>query len=338
MKNKPNLYELKASEESERIWQSYYDYRTQYAKVLARPVSYSNWKDLKKAKKGWLSRKGYNMYLLELEDKLIGSFELFVDFNQQDEGYVYLYPHFLNPENLNENTLSLAVEESLKFAPFLKHLFIESKHGRYDAVSEFLEPVYTRYVESFELKVQEANTERMEEWLKVAERFPNFRLEFYDIIPDDLLEEFARLFTQLLHDMPSISPSDDLNILPASIKERQENGQKNGYGAHRYLLFNEYNELIGKTNVAYNSNPKSMHQFMTGIAEKYRGLGLAKWLKAAMFFKLKEIAPQLESIYTETQVDNIGSRVISEKMGYKKTGFFKTFLVSKEELIKKRIK
>ena len=208
-----------------------------------------------------------------------------------------------------------------------------------NSYNDFIENKWTVTVggwyESFELAVRNANVRKMDNWLAIAsEKFKHYKLAFYEDIPDNLLSEYCAVFTELLYDMPANSEIGDLRITPEQISARQKSARKQNQSSYRYLIFNEHNRLIAKTNVWVNkNNPQIVHQYMTGVLKDYRGQGLAKWLKAAMFKKLLLDFPDLEKIETETHPNNHGSRELSKQMGFEKTGYSKEFLIPKESIL-----
>jgi len=79
--------------------------------------------------------------------------------------------------------------------------------------------------------------------------------------------------------------------------------------------------------------PQEMYQHMTGVMERYRGLGLSKWLKAAMYKKLISDFPELEKIVTWTHPDNHPSKELSKQMGYKMRSIEKKYLIDRANIV-----
>jgi hypothetical protein len=74
----------------------------------------------------------------------------------------------------------------------------------------------------------------------------------------------------------------------------------------------------GYTEVWWNPNrPQLMLQGPTGVLARYRGLGLARWLKAAMLEKIMRERPQVTHIHTGNNDSNAPMLKINFAMGFK---------------------
>jgi len=237
---------------------------------------------------------------------------------------------------LEANLLEMMFEKFLDYDETSNSLAIDSKEGMNDYIADHFGAYVGAIEEFYELKVKETNIEKINTWLAEAPtKFPNLRIAFYKNIPDDLLEEFATVFTQFLSDMPASSELGEMVVTAEGTKSNQEAWKLRNYCAYRYFIFNEDNQLIAITNVSVNlKQPQEVHQYMTGVMEKYRGRGLSKWLKAAMFKKLTADFPELDKIETETHPENHASRELSKQMGYKRMGSKKEFLIDRTTIIK----
>ncbi len=315
-------------------WQRYYDFWLQCNRTKKAPLYYSKLQDFQESWSYWMD-KGTAIFIVWKEEKPYGHFSFFTDFKEQADKRMVKLRNSLKEKVLNENLLELIGKAFLEFDPTAKFLMIPSVNGENDFVEMAVQAEVGNYIESYQLKIEEVDVAKMDEWIAVSEaKFSNYRLQFYEDIPDELLEEYSTVFSQLMKDVPANSRSFNTLITPQTVKERQVNGKKTQQCSYRYLIFNEANQLIAKTNVSLNKKtPTSMYQYMTGVLKPYRGQGLSKWLKAVMFKKLVADFPDFKVINTEVHTMNAASRALNLKMGYVKTGFKKDWLIPREKVV-----
>lgn len=329
-----SIEKIQSENYTDKDWKKYFLFRTKCAELKNEPLPLESWEKLKEISLEHINNDE-EIYLVWDKNKEAGHFTFDIDYKEQrDKRFVYFRNGLIN-KKLNDNFLKLMFSAFLEFDKYSSFLAIESNDG----VNSFIENKFNArvagHVEYSELKIKEAQHEKIDFWFKAfPKKFINYKIKFYEDIPENLLEEYCCVFTELLFDMPDNSELGDFNITVDRIKRNQENGRKHNYCSYRYLIFNEKNKIIAKTNVAINKNkPQIMHQYMTGVLKDYRGQGISKWLKAAMFRKLVTDFPNLEKIKTDTHPENNASRELSKQMGFKKVGFKKEFLIEKENII-----
>lgn len=335
MKNSYRIEKVDTLNYTNEDWKRYFDFQTKNFALKNEQMPFKSWEDLKAHTFKALKESEEYTYMVwenEQENRTLIFSTMFKD--DLDKRFTYL-KNGKDNENLEASLLEEVFSKFIDFDEKSNALAFRSKNG----MNDFVEDLYGARIGSIsnlsELYIKEANVEKIDCWLKEAPaKFPNLRIAFYDEIPDDLLDEYAALFTQLQEDMPANSFIEDAKVTAAEIKARQEVFKKVDYCIYSYLIFNEANQLIAKTHVSLKRKlPQEMYQHMTGVMEKYRGNGLSKWLKAAMYKKLTADFPELEKIKTETHPDNHPSRELSKQMGYKKVGIAKEFLIDKATII-----
>ncbi|MCL2873798.1 MAG: GNAT family N-acetyltransferase [Defluviitaleaceae bacterium] len=155
-------------------------------------------------------------------------------------------------------------------------------------------------------------------------------IKYTDIISEEYIEQYCELFTETMKDMADEKEDgyERFIITPEIQRQRNELRIKRGFAHHCYMVFNENNEMIAKTNVSVNeADQRFPYQFMVGVDRRYRGRSLGKWLYAAMYKKLFENL-DFEKAYVAHHPENKHIIDISEWIGYKFSYLETTYLVN----------
>lgn len=335
MKSNFRIEKVDKKKYSDEDWKRFFDFLSTCFGLKNEPMPYDSWLALKdqiiKADK----EADEHMYMVWENEEVNRTFIFSIKYKDDlNKRFTYLQ-NWRGNEKLDPRLLEKIFIEFIGFDEKSTALALRSDDGANDYVESRYGAKVGSNSETFELHIKEAKKKLIDEWLEQApSKHPNLRIAFYDEIPDDLLEEFAALFSQLMADMPENSIVEDTKVTAATIKARQEAFKVKDYCIYNFLIFNEADELIAKTHVSLKrKRPKVMYQHMTGVMENYRGRGLSKWLKAAMFKKLNADFPELEVITTQTHPENHASKGLSKQMGYKKTGTAKEFIIDRSNII-----
>ena len=74
---------------------------------------------------------------------------------------------------------------------------------------------------------------------------------------------------------------------------------------------------VGGTEVTYEPwEPAVVHQQNTGIDPAHRGVGLAKWAKAAMLRRLRAERPEAQVVRTDNAFSNAAMLAINDALGF----------------------
>ena len=317
----------------EEDWKRYFDFRTKSYALINRPMPFESVEKLKERNVESIKERGQEIYQVWKNEQEHGTLVFSLEFKDDlKKRFTYLN-NYMNDKHVDANLLEMVFKKFIDYDEKSNSLAIQSEEGMNDYVTDLYDARIGSTLAFYELNVKEANVEKIDAWLAEAPaKFPNLRIVFYNEIPDDLLEEYAAFYMQLWGDMPANSALGETKITAESLKAAQQPGP---YRAYRYVVFNEANQLVAKTYVVLNpKQPQVVDQYMTGVMEKYRGRGLSKWIKAAMFKKLVTEFPALEKITTEAHPENHGSRELSKRMGYKRTGGEKGFLIDRANIVK----
>jgi len=319
-------------EYTDKEWQEYFEYRTKCAELKKIGLHFKTWEELKDTTIKYLD-KGSGIYMVRKDGKIAGGFFLDKAYTDKPDYKHISLSHYLIDDPINHHLLKLVLKEYLAIDPDHGFLAISSKNGEYDYLGEILNGEIGTNQVHYELLKENIKIEVVEDWVKTySAKFPDYKLKFYEDIPDELLDEYCEVFTELLLEMPANSMLNEPRVYHEKIKENQERNKTTNHTSYRYLIFDEKNRLIAKTNVAIDKNkPQAMHQYMTGTKKEYRCSGLGKWMKGAMILKLVADFPEFEKITTETHIENHGSKSISEQMGYKQIALFKEYKVTREK-------
>ncbi|MFW9959151.1 MAG: hypothetical protein ACFFCT_13855, partial [Candidatus Odinarchaeota archaeon] len=126
-------------------------------------------------------------------------------------------------------------------------------------------------------------------------RSPGTRIEFYHSIPDNILERYCELYSELQNQAPRDELEvGDLIVTPESWKARMEQFAKGDMKYLAAVTIEEDGDISGLTDVAwFPSRPAVLMQWLTGVRQQYRGRGLGKWLKGAVLLRVKNEFPSV---------------------------------------------
>jgi RimJ/RimL family protein N-acetyltransferase len=313
-------------------WQEYFEFNKECSELLKTEFRISTWEKLKEISLQYLD-SGLGIYIVKKNGEAAGSFYFEKYFESHPElQLIYLWS-YLGNNILDVEIIKLVLQAFLEFHPDHGFLVISSVNGLHDYLGEILHAEIVADQTHYEITKEYANRELIEEWLGTySSRFPNLKMKFYEDIPDELIEEYCRVTAELRFDIPTNSEVADYHITPDTLRLDQEDDRKNQRTSYRYLIFNEENRLIAQTKVAIDKkDPKIMIHHMTGVIKPYRGLGLSKWLKGAIYKKVELDFPEFGKITTHTHSDNLRLKSVSLQMGYKQTKTLKEYKVTREK-------
>jgi RimJ/RimL family protein N-acetyltransferase len=199
------------------------------------------------------------------------------------------------------------------------YAILGSHEKRNDALARALGGRIAARRRYYTLKVKDVRRTLMDSWVHEAQvKNRDLRLRFFDSVPEKYLEEYCALFTRFLREMPRGSAVWLPVIRPERIRKQQRMNKKSDSVSYTSLLLNRKGSIVGHTNVFIRRRkPQIAHQFMTGVSREYRGRGLGRWMKGAMFRKLVRDFPELEEIRTDTNPRNRWMIAINDQMGYR---------------------
>jgi len=150
-------------------------------------------------------------------------------------------------------------------------------------------------------------------------RSPDSRLEFFTEIPDEILEDYCKVYTEVLNQAPydELERGDSV-FTPELWRKREQMTKETGITWITAMIREKDGAISGMTDVFYEpAHIHMLYQALTGVQDKYRGSGKGKWLKAAMLLKIREEYPGVKTITTGNATSNEPMLAINERLGFK---------------------
>jgi hypothetical protein len=190
-------------------------------------------------------------------------------------------------------------------------------------------------IDRYRLLRRRANHDLIHQWLvDFPLRFPDLELSFFDTVPERYLDVYIKLFRQFIDEMPKEREDAIPWMLDAGLIRRQEATRKQ-VRAHLYTvaLLDSRGQMIGHSNgFISEEQPRDMYQAMTGIVRTWRGHGLSRWLKAALFERVGKDFPANEALITDMRAVNEPILAVNAQMGYELLSRGHEYLLRREAL------
>jgi len=162
--------------------------------------------------------------------------------------------------------------------------------------------------------------EMVERWYEEGpQRSPDSKLEFYTKIPDEFLEEYCRVYTEVGNQ----APLEELDIgdtiyTPELWRKQEQRLEESGITWLTAIVRDKNGAISGLSDVLYEpAHAPLMYQGFTGVQENYRGSGKGKWLKAAVLLRIREEYPDISIIATSNATSNAPMLAINNRLGFK---------------------
>ncbi|MFW9833259.1 MAG: GNAT family N-acetyltransferase [Candidatus Thorarchaeota archaeon] len=168
--------------------------------------------------------------------------------------------------------------------------------------------------------LEDIDWKMVEQWVKEGpERSPESKLEFYTEIPDEILEDYCKVYTEVFNQAPLDElKRGDIVFTPELWKKEEQRVKDTGIAWITAMLREKNGDIAGLTDIYYESkHAPLLYQALTGVLEKYRGSGKGKWLKAAMLLKIRDEFPDIKTITTQNATSNKPMLAINERLGFK---------------------
>jgi RimJ/RimL family protein N-acetyltransferase len=170
----------------------------------------------------------------------------------------------------------------------------------------------------FRLDMEDVDWQVVNKWLhRGRTKHWDTKMEFFRECPENDIEEFSRVYTEIINQRPTGDMGDDLITTPESRRIEERNLKKRGIEWYTMISREHDGQISGLTDIMFNpEEPHRVNQYFTGILVKYRKRGLAKRLKAEMLAAIKDKFPEVEYITTSTARSNRPMRAINKDLGF----------------------
>lgn len=171
------------------------------------------------------------------------------------------------------------------------------------------------------LKLDEVDWDLLNSWKINGDTFAKenkIQLLFFDRVPDDILEDYAGIYTKLTKLVPVGELDEDYIETAESRRIREKEFQDIGVINLTVISIEENGIISGLTEVNYSlDRAQVVDQELTGVLPEFQGRGLGKWLKASMLFYIRENFPRAKFIDTGNADSNAPMLSINDRMGFK---------------------
>lgn len=136
-------------------------------------------------------------------------------------------------------------------------------------------------------------------------------------LPDQMLDDAARF-----HHLMNTQPRDDLAIgdiviQPGQAAEVDRHLAETGRRKWTLFVRDPDGRLVGGTELTFDPwDLATAHQQNTAIEPAHRGMGLAKWAKAAMLLRLRDQRPGVSRVRTGNAFSNDAMLAINTALGF----------------------
>ena len=170
------------------------------------------------------------------------------------------------------------------------------------------------------LYIADIDWDLMDQWRTDGKiKASDVTLQFFKNVPNEIIEEYCKLYTIVFNDAPAEDIAGEVIITPEKRRIDEKLYSENNLEWITLISRENDGTISGLTEIFHNKEYKiEIEQELTGVLEPYRGRGLGKLLKAEMLFYIKENYPETEFIQTGNNDKNKPMLSINQRMGFKR--------------------
>jgi mycothiol synthase len=192
-----------------------------------------------------------------------------------------------------------------------------------EAFSRHIGARVARVNRTSELALADADWPMIAGWTRAArERGRGYRLDLVDGVYPDQLRADAVVFHHIMQTAPRENLEAGDVIIDSEFVAQLDRALTDA-GRTRWTVFvrDPGGACVGGTEVIFEpGDPGTATQQSTGIDPAHRGLGLARWAKAAMLQWIRDERPAVVRIRTGNAFSNVPMLSINEALGFRSVG------------------
>jgi mycothiol synthase len=196
------------------------------------------------------------------------------------------------------------------------------------------EPAMT--VEENRLDLRGVDRELVDRWIADGRaRAPGYRLEFVDgRTPPELAERVAEVFNVMNSAPRENLDVGDTQVTADLLRQYEEAAAAAGRGHWAYYAAEEASgRFVGLTDIGIRpGTPDRVQVGDTGVEPAHRGLGLGKWLKAAITRRILDELPEVRWVITWNAGSNDAMLAINQQLGFRPAAVITTWQTATSEL------
>lgn len=184
------------------------------------------------------------------------------------------------------------------------------------------------------LKLAEVDWSMIQSWkAEGPARAPEVRIQSFTEAPEADLGAYTQVYTAVMNQQPMGKIENQMVITPQSRRVQEQELKKKRIEWYTMISREPDGAISGLTEMYYSPDePHRIFQGLTGVAERYRGRGLGKWLKAEMLLDVRKRYPNLKFVATGNADVNAPMLSINRRMGFKRYIGFSMYKFKVNEL------
>ncbi len=307
----------------QEVWESLYQLENKLSRNIDVPPIFSHVDD-------------YNeRFILNDGDEAVGILDLrYYEYNGTVEFCRADLRHLQDEfsKNLTNEVIQLLIDQMDKAN--LHSILSESSEDKIDKFFNELEAKKENQLNYYTLSIKGVDNSLLNDWLDNHHVKTNrYHTVFSEYVPDDIINEFTEVFTELMNDVIRENRQERFQETPEGLRKKIESFKSRDIKLVACLLYDK-SKLIGLTFVLVRSGQVSANQEMTGIKSDYRGKQLGQFLKAQILVRMRDAFPQIEYLKTNCYNSNNPIIDINLRMGYILEKKISQYRVTKEALAK----